>query len=103
MQIQGTESIDKLATGLIRRSPNIRLLTLFSHTRPIEYISLIGDYPLIAHLIDLQIKYGFKQVSRWSILKTVNASEELASFNKSLKTEIVEELLRIQRLSVAQI
>lgn len=103
MEIQATESIDRLATGLIRRSPKVRLLTLFQHSRPASSISFIGDYPLIAHLLSLLIQYTHRQVTRWSVLKTINNSVELSRLGKAEKTAIVDELLRAQELSIAQI
>ena len=103
MEIQTVESIDKMATGLIRRSPRIRLLTLFRKSRSVECVSWIGDFILIAHLISLVVLKTGKAVNRWGIRKAINESEELKQFDKGEKTETIEELMRMQKLSVVQI
>ncbi len=102
MEIQTVDSIDKMVTGLIRRSPKIRLLTLFRKSRSVECISWIGDFTLIAHLISLIVKNTGNKVNRWGIRKAINESEELRALEKWEKTETIDELIRMQKLSVAQ-
>jgi len=68
----------------------------------VENISLVGDFSLISHLIDLIYKQSKTIVNRWGILKTLNTSEEFSKIKKGEKSQALEELIRMQKLSVAQ-
>lgn len=103
MDIQTVEAINTQATGLIRRSRKIRIITLFKHTREVSSISLVGDYALLCQLLKLRKENLCNEVNRWGVRTALNESKEFSAYEKREKTFILNQLMKYQRLCTAQI
>jgi hypothetical protein len=91
MEIQGTDSINNYLNRLFTRSPRAYLVNTFRKCRNQERVSLIGDFPLPAH-ITKEAKW-YKRVYKWpQIIKAVNESKELSALRKVEKNTLVSYL-----------
>lgn len=101
-KIQYLSSIDNRIIGEIKRSPRIRLITLYRQTRQLKRISSIGDSLLIYHLVYLYNRQTKNRFNRWQLNKVFNSSVELNNLGKKDKSELLNDLDRFQNDTTVQ-
>jgi hypothetical protein len=94
MKIQDMTSLDTLIDGEIRRSPNIRLVTLFRKCRNDDRVLYFGDYSLISHNLS-KLSFFERSVSRWEIRTALNCSDEFNELAKGEKSELLDCLYKV--------
>jgi hypothetical protein len=94
MNIQDITSLDTLIDGEIRRSPNIRLVTLFRKCRNDDRVLYFGDYSLISHNLT-KLNLFERSVSRWEIRTALNCSDEFNELAKGEKSELLDCLYKV--------
>lgn len=81
----------------LKRSPNVSLVTLFKLARSRSEASFIGDYSLIAHCLWFIVSNSGKSLSRKQLLSALNKSDEVFSFPKHLKSDLIGSLEILQK------
>ena len=102
MEYQSTSSLDDFMEGQIKRSPKIRIITLFRMCRADNRVSLIGDYLLALSCIGAINKIAGRKLTRWELRKAVFESEEFKGYSKHGLSEVLDEWMTYQSGATAQ-
>jgi len=74
------------------KNPNSSISAMFRSLRGKSYLSLIGDYPILATILNTTSALGIRQ-TRPQITYALNQSEELKYFSKKDKNELLDQLI----------